>query len=206
MTYHPFSGWMGLLKISISVGYGCLVDLTCVRFTFIKNKHSCFRKAYFFAIPHSGLILTSADASFYVALGQDEEDVLNEVRIPNALLFLRTGSSYHLRQISLSDTKKYLAFSTDAGTVGVMELPTKHITRTKVSHTSVHLTSDLEFIRLISLFQICASVKFIPDRPNELISGGYDHALLHFDFKQGTVLSRFDIGKLALRHDDPILG
>ena len=36
---------------------------------------------------------------------------------------------------------------------------------------------------------------FIPDRPSELVSGGYDSALLHFDIGQGNILSRFDISE-----------
>jgi hypothetical protein len=45
--------------------------------------------------------------------------------------------------------------------------------------------------------QICGTVKFIPDRPNELVSGGYDSRLLHHDFHQRSVLSRFDLGRLT---------
>ncbi|KAF8275061.1 hypothetical protein EI94DRAFT_1712292, partial [Lactarius quietus] len=37
---------------------------------------------------------------------------------------------------------------------------------------------------------ICASANFIPDRPSEAVSGGYDSTLLHFDFRQGTLLSK----------------
>ncbi|KAG6876465.1 hypothetical protein C0993_002855 [Termitomyces sp. T159_Od127] len=36
---------------------------------------------------------------------------------------------------------------------------------------------------------ICGCVKFIPDRPRELVSGGYDTALLHFDYYEGKPLS-----------------
>ena len=43
---------------------------------------------------------------------------------------------------------------------------------------------------------MCGSVRFIPDRPSELVSGGYDYALLHFDFVQGSILSRDDLGWL----------
>ncbi|CAK5277388.1 unnamed protein product [Mycena citricolor] len=43
------------------------------------------------------------------------------------------------------------------------------------------------------LNEICGLVKFIPDRPREIVSGGYDSCLLHFDFVQGTVLSRREI-------------
>ncbi|KAI0763695.1 hypothetical protein BC629DRAFT_1443150 [Irpex lacteus] len=113
--------------------------------------------AYKFALDTPKLIIGKADASVELLLGQDKEDVLNE--------------------LSISDNKKYLGFSTDAGTVGVVELENQRITRMKVAHSN-----------------ICSSVKFIPDRPSEIVSGGYDSALLHFDFKQRSVLSRFDIG------------
>ena len=38
-------------------------------------------------------------------------------------------------------------------------------------------------------------MKCIPDRPSEIVSGGYDSAILHFDIGQGSILSRFDIGE-----------
>lgn len=43
---------------------------------------------------------------------------------------------------------------------------------------------------------ICATASFVPDRPNEVVSGGYDSALLHFDFRQGTLLSRREFASL----------
>ncbi|KAH9484368.1 hypothetical protein JR316_0003849 [Psilocybe cubensis] len=48
------------------------------------------------------------------------------------------------------------------------------------------------------LNEVCGSVKFVPGRPRELISGGYDNILLHFDFVQGKVLSRRQIDTFAL--------
>jgi WD40 repeat protein len=76
-------------------------------------------------------------------------------------------------EISVSENQKTLAFTMDSGGVGVVDLATKSVRRMKTQHNS-----------------ICATVRFIPDRPSELISGGYDNTLLHFDFRQGTVLSR----------------
>lgn len=49
--------------------------------------------------------------------------------------------------------------------------------------------------RLIFIHKICDAVKFVPNRPSEILSAGYDSALLHFDIAQGSILSRFDIGK-----------
>lgn len=36
---------------------------------------------------------------------------------------------------------------------------------------------------------------FVPDRPSELLSGGYDCALLLHDFKLRTLLARIEISK-----------
>jgi len=69
-----------------------------------------------------------------------------------------------------------MAFCTDSGSVGVVDLETNEVTRMKQSHNSV-----------------CGSVRFIPGRPSELVSVGYDHALLHFDFMQRSMLSRDDL-------------
>jgi len=43
---------------------------------------------------------------------------------------------------------------------------------------------------------ICGAVRFVPNRPSEILSAGYDSVLLHFDITQGSVLSRFDIDGL----------
>jgi len=61
----------------------------------------------------------------------------------------------------------------DSGIVGVVDLSNNSITKMESKHDS-----------------ICGSVKFVPDRPRELVSGGYDRILLHFDYVQGRVLSR----------------
>ncbi|CAA7270910.1 unnamed protein product [Cyclocybe aegerita] len=78
-----------------------------------------------------------------------------------------------LNELALNMNKSHLAFTLDSGYVGVIDLSTNAVTRMETKHESV-----------------CGSVKFVPDRPRELVSGGYDTVLLHFDFFQGKVLSR----------------
>ncbi|OCH93408.1 WD40 repeat-like protein [Obba rivulosa] len=114
------------------------------------------RQAVEFHLNTHKLVLSAEDAISRIELGEDDEDVLNELR--------------------LSDNGKYIAFSTDAGTAGIVELSTQQISRMKTRHTS-----------------ICATVRFIPGRPSEIVSGGYDSAILHFDFNQGSLLSRYDV-------------
>ncbi|KAJ6630598.1 WD40-repeat-containing domain protein [Mycena sp. CBHHK59/15] len=117
---------------------------------------ACGRKAFGFQMDSPKLVQTIADAITTLELSEDDEDILNE--------------------LALNTSKTHLAFSTDSGSVGVVDLSTKIISRMKTKHSS-----------------ICGIVRFIPDRPREIVSGGYDSALLHFDFMQGSVLSRRDI-------------
>ncbi|KAI0256653.1 WD40-repeat-containing domain protein [Lactifluus subvellereus] len=105
------------------------------------------------------LVQSHENALTVIQVGENEGDVVNE--------------------ICLSDNQKTLAFTTDSGTVGVVDLTTKSIQRMKTQHNS-----------------ICATARFITDRPSEVISGGYDSALLHFDFRQGTILSRREFASL----------
>jgi len=72
-----------------------------------------------------------------------------------------------------------LAFSCDSGLVGTIDLSTKQVTKMRTLHTN-----------------ICGAVRFVPNRPSEILSAGYDSVLLHFDIIQGSVLSRFDIAGL----------
>ncbi|KAI9446498.1 WD40 repeat-like protein [Lactarius indigo] len=93
----------------------------------------------------------------------------------NALITIQVGENDGdaVNGISVSENQKSLAFTLDSGAVGVVDLSTNGVRKMKTQHTS-----------------ICATASFIPDRPSEAVSGGYDSALLHFDFRQGTLLSR----------------
>ncbi|KAK7693774.1 hypothetical protein QCA50_003346 [Cerrena zonata] len=113
-------------------------------------------KARRFDLQVKKIILSLEDALNEVQLGEDDEDVLNE--------------------LSINHSKKVLTFCSDNGTVGVLDLTDNRITRMKNKHGS-----------------ISSSVKFVPDRPAEIVSGGYDSAMLHFDHSQRNQLSQLDI-------------
>lgn len=107
-----------------------------------------------------------------------------------------------ISQLALNSNKTHLAFSMDSGVVGVIDLSNNDIIKMKTNHTSVcYLLPCFNLLPTISV-QVCGSVKFIPDRPRELVSGGYDMILLHFDFMQGTVLSQYKIRESS---SDPTL-
>ncbi|OCB86785.1 WD40 repeat-like protein [Sanghuangporus baumii] len=102
------------------------------------------------------MILTRSDASLAKDVGQDDEDVINQISANHA----------------------YLACTTDTGGVYILDTSSSsvEVSKMKTSHESIAWTAS-----------------FIPDRPSELLTGGYDCALLLHDFKLRTLLARFDI-------------
>ncbi|KAF8586537.1 WD40 repeat-like protein [Ramaria rubella] len=98
----------------------------------------------------------------------------------DALLDLRLTEEEDdvLNEITLNSS--HLAYSLDSGSVGVLDLKTREKTAMKTPHTN-----------------LCTNVSFIPDRPRELVSGGYDSALLHFDFHLGSLLSSLEVAKTS---------
>ncbi|KAG1771885.1 hypothetical protein EV702DRAFT_634015 [Suillus placidus] len=135
------------------------------------------RHALRFAMDTEKMILAMADATLTLELGANDDDVLNE--------------------LSLNQKNTQLAFCLDSGIVGVVDLSTKEVTRMKTSHDNVCIFRGSGACLAQVAMQICGTVKFIPDRSSELVSGGYDSRLLHHDFHQRTVLSRFDLGSLT---------
>ncbi|KIM65330.1 hypothetical protein SCLCIDRAFT_542180 [Scleroderma citrinum Foug A] len=81
-----------------------------------------------------------------------------------------------VNELTINARGDRLAYCLDSGVVGVIDLSNNKVVRMKKCHDSV-----------------CGSVKFIPDRPSELVSGGYDSAVFHFDFLQASLLSRDDL-------------
>ncbi|KAF8077662.1 WD40-repeat-containing domain protein, partial [Lyophyllum atratum] len=98
---------------------------------------------------------------------QTADDALSVIDLSNA-----NQEADVLNELALNSNKTHLAFSMDSGVAGVVDISTKVVSRMKSKHESV-----------------CGSVKFIPDRPREIVSGGYDTALRHYDFHEGKLLS-----------------
>lgn len=81
-----------------------------------------------------------------------------------------------VNELTMNKNGDQVAFCLDSGVVGVINLCNNEVRRMRNGHDSV-----------------CGSVRFVPNRPGELVSGGYDSALLHFDVLQGKLLSRDDL-------------
>ncbi|KAI6022720.1 WD40 repeat-like protein [Pisolithus marmoratus] len=67
-------------------------------------------------------------------------------------------------QLTMNKNGNQAAFCLDSGGVGVINLCSNEVSRMRNGHDTV-----------------CGSVRFVPNRLGELVSGGYDSTLLHFD-------------------------
>ncbi|KAI6166955.1 WD40-repeat-containing domain protein [Pisolithus thermaeus] len=102
--------------------------------------------------------------------------------VSDALLKLDVGSDDNdaVNELTMSKNGDQAAFCLDSGVVGVINLCNNEVSRMRNGHDS-----------------ICGSVRFVPNRPGELVTGGYDSALLHFDVLRGNLLSRDDLRAMA---------
>ncbi|KAF7985125.1 hypothetical protein HWV62_9043 [Athelia sp. TMB] len=114
------------------------------------------------------MILGPHDASQTIALGDHAEDVLNS--------------------IALNHNASKVAWTSDEGNVGVLDLVTLKSTRMRVKHANVR-----SLYRAMASEELTLTTDMWEHRPGELVSGGYDCALLHFDTSLGSLLSRFDV-------------
>jgi len=143
---------------------GLSKGVSWVQFSAAKNEEDCFWVS-------SGMELLKYNLSAEIHPSQliiDSTDTLERIYIqPNAV-------DDEVNEVAISP--HHLAFSSDSGAIGVVDLSTLVVTMMKQKHTSVALP-----------------LQFVPTRPTELISGGYDKTLLHFDCRTGTLLSHLDL-------------
>ncbi|KAF9532220.1 WD40-repeat-containing domain protein [Crepidotus variabilis] len=100
---------------------------------------------------------------------QDTGDALSNLKVTDELDDV-------VNELALNGNKSHLAFTLDSGVIGIIALADCSIQKLTIKHDG-----------------ICGSVGFIPDRPRELVSGGYDTYLIHQDFVQGKESSRRQI-------------
>ena len=110
----------------------------------------------------------------------------------------------------------HLAYTLDSGTVGVVDLKTQEHMNMKTSHANVRcdksqltpstiIQYSLSSVPMYHSFptahaNVCDSFTscfFCRLTTFKVVSGGYDSALLHFDFHLGSLLSTFQIGLFA---------
>lgn len=159
------------------------------------------------------MILDRKDATIDICLTDEDDDVLNEVRSISAL----TEREFTLAwQIAINAT--HLAYTLDSGAVGVLDLQSHERTIMKTSHTNVRgwtqsprgcvLTCICSYVRTYHLFpidlaKVCLCITLhINKYANSVatvVTGGYDSALLHFDFHLKSLLSSLQISPFTFR-------
>jgi len=81
-----------------------------------------------------------------------------------------------LNDVAMNATQSHIALTSDSGEVNVLEISSGDVREMRTKHSS-----------------IAWKAAFVPNKTNELVSGGYDCTLIHFDYRLGTLLSSFEI-------------
>jgi len=89
------------------------------------------------------------------------------------------GKEDAINKIDVNNT--HLAFTTDDGIVGVIDLTNYSISRMFKRHDRIAYT-----------------LSFIPGYPREFISGGFDDKLIHHHYLYKSMLSQYDIGAIEI--------
>ncbi|QRV99853.1 WD40 domain protein [Ceratobasidium sp. AG-Ba] len=118
------------------------------------------------------ILLFDLDSDKMVIDPQDAKDVITLIEEGEG------GEDNVLNEIAVS--KDLVAFSCDSGAVGVWDIQAKTRKIMKAMHSN-----------------ICGTLAFVSVRPREIISGGYDSQLIHFDAPLGSVLSKLDMSMPA---------
>ncbi|KAL1706878.1 hypothetical protein EV121DRAFT_289060 [Schizophyllum commune] len=136
---------------------------------------ACGRQVLHFSLsPTAPLLQTAKDA--LAAVDVCEEDEGDAV---NGLSLLPRGA--------------HLAFCTDAGAVGVLELDS--LLSTPIDSLLSTPSASPKIRRLKGRHSNLASTLHpVPHRPRELVSGGYDCQVVLHDWESGSVLGRGDVG------------
>ncbi|KAG9053379.1 hypothetical protein FS842_008269, partial [Serendipita sp. 407] len=84
------------------------------------------------------------------------------------------GEDDEINEIAMK--KDMMAFTTDSGRVGFIDLATQTVTFMRQVHRNIAMP-----------------ISFVSSRLSEICSGGYDNTLLHFDAQTGSLLSHYDL-------------
>ncbi|ESP04891.1 hypothetical protein LOTGIDRAFT_156130 [Lottia gigantea] len=95
-------------------------------------------------------------------------------------------NSEEINQIALSNQEEYLAACDDSGDVKIINLPEK-----KMYKTLRNIHSN-----------ICATISFRPNRPQDLVSGGMDGKLVHWLYPNHKCLNEFNMRELLDTPED----
>lgn len=115
-----------------------------------------------------------------VAFTMDTDKMILTMSDAHLKLEVGSGDDDAVNELTMNKNGSQVAFCLDSGVVGVINLCNNEVSRMRNGHGTV-----------------CGSVRFVPNRPGELVSGGYNSTLLHFDILQSKLLSQDDLRAMA---------
>ncbi len=119
----------------------------------------------------------------YVACGTSV--LLYDTRQFSGPMHTLTFNEEEINQVVLHEKENYLAACDDSGQVKVFSVQDRRVFKTmKNGHEN-----------------ICSAVAFRPGKPWDLLSGGLDSKLIHWDFSKAKVLSSFNFEELEIQDD-----
>lgn len=116
--------------------------------------------------------------TLYAAFGS--EVLIFDTEQPQSPVFVFQSNQDEVNQVVLDDKEQFLAACDDSGEIKVFGLSDRKVFKTlRFKHTN-----------------ICSTVIFRSKRPWELLSGGMDCRLVHWDFSRPKCLNQFNMQEL----------
>lgn len=121
----------------------------------------------------------AASAQLYVSHGETVS-VLDPRNLKGAVEEFQGAENDEINAVALNETGSILAVADDSGSVRVLELPGGKVCRTLRRHTN-----------------ICSSVAFRPQRPNNLVSAGLDMQVIFWGLQKTRPLWTLNLQDVA---------
>lgn len=120
----------------------------------------------------------------YVAFGQ--EVMIFDTDQPREPVHRFNSNTDEVNQVRVDEKEEFMAACDDSGEIKIMSLTERKVYKTlRFKHTN-----------------ICATVVFRPGRPWEVVSGGLDCRMVHWDFSKPKCLNQFNMQELHATSND----
>lgn len=133
-------------------------------------------------IPDTGctsVLFSKENENILYAAFDENIKVFDLGNLPNAVECFEFNQE-EINQVVMDEKEKYLAACDDSGEIKVIDLHDKKVFKTlRLKHTN-----------------ICSTACFRPRKPWEIITGGLDCKLIHWDFSRPKCLNQFNMQEL----------